>query len=191
MTVIPLLAPRSTTRDDVELVRACAEGDQLALAELHRRFAAQLWRFLSRLLGDAQEIEDLVQATFIDVWRGAAGFRGESAVKSWIFGIAHNKARRLIRGYGRKRAFLDLLTLLPQSPAPAIDDQTSDRRTLERVAELLGELSPEQRSAFVMVDLEGITTVEAARALSLRPGTLRRRLFDARRRLKKALTEVS
>lgn len=191
MTVIPLLAPRSTTREDVELVRACAQGDQLALAELHRRFAAQLWRFLSRLLGDAQEIEDLVQATFIDVWRGAGAFRGESAVKSWIFGIAHNKARRLIRGYGRRRAFLDLLTFLPQSPAPAIDDQTNDRRILERVAELLGTLSPEQRSAFVMVDLEGITTVEAARVLSLRPGTLRRRLFDARRRLKKALTEAS
>mgnify|MGYP003597474274 CR=1 FL=1 len=54
MTVIPLLAPRSTTREDVELVRACAQGDQLALAELHRRFAAQLWRFLSRLLGLGQ-----------------------------------------------------------------------------------------------------------------------------------------
>ncbi|MFO0728243.1 MAG: RNA polymerase sigma factor [Myxococcota bacterium] len=188
MTVIPL-RPVGDRRTDEERVRACSTGDASALNELWSEHAPAVWRFLGRLLGKEREIEGLVQASFIEVWRSAPRFRGESSVRVWILGIAHNKARRHLRTRGRRQAFLALLSMFPEPVSRPIDELTHDRSMVARVAELLPSLSPEQRSAFVLVDLEGVSTVDAARLLELRPGTLRRRLFDARQKLRAALEE--
>ena len=105
-TLIPL--PRDGTPlaeiSDEMLVRAIGEGDHAAMAELFDRFQAHVFRFLARMIGhDDPELDDLVQMTFVEAHRASTRFRAQSAVKTWIFGIAANVARHHIRGKRRLR----------------------------------------------------------------------------------------
>lgn len=176
------------TLSDEALIAACAAGDSAALGVLFDRFASAVCRFLTRLIGASYaEIDDLAQATFIEVWRCSPKFRGDSKARVWIFGIANNVARRHVRSRSRRLTALERFGLEPVSPERPLDEATHDRRLIERLAATLPTLTEGQRVAFVMCDLEGVPGVEAARVLGLRPGTLGRRLFEARRVLRKAL----
>src|SRR6185295_14459393 len=79
--------PRVRARADGELVAACAEGDEGALGELFDRHSASLSSFLARAASrSAIDLDDLVQQTFLLVWRSAARFAGGSSVRTWILG---------------------------------------------------------------------------------------------------------
>ena len=173
---------------DEALVAACAlDGD--ALGALFDRFHADVHRFLSRFARlDDDARDDIVQLTFLQVQRAAPRFRGTSAVKTWILGVAVNVARNEVRSLSRRGAMADGAGELA---APAIGprpDELLERRQLnDRLARAIEELSPKLRSVFLMCDVEGIPGVEVARALELREGTLWRRLHDARKQLRAAL----
>jgi RNA polymerase sigma-70 factor (ECF subfamily) len=177
-------------RGDEALLAACAAGEAPALAALFERHARPTARFVSRLLADSSEVDDLLQATFLEVWRSAGRYRGDASVHVWIFGIAYNLARRHMRGAGRRRALLELWSRQPVAHERPLDELTHDKRLVEKVVTALGALGPEHRVAVVMVDLEGVASVDAARALGVNPGTFGRRLYEARRELRDALAEV-
>lgn len=174
-------------RSDADLLADCAGGDEDALAALFDRHHATVWRFIGRLLNPATpEIDDLVQSTFIEVWKSAPRFGGRSEVRTWILGIAYNVSRRQIRSEKRRRIAMQRLAEIerePHLPEPA----WQDRLMLERLQAALQSLSPELRTAYVMCELEGAKGVDAARALGVRPGTMWRRLHDAKKRLRRAL----
>ena len=177
---------------DEAIVAACASGDTAALGLLFDRFHKDVVRFLSRLLGsDHRELDDLAQATFLEVWRAAGRFARKSTVKSWILAIAHNLARHHLRSESRRKTALSLLEHRPQKTARSQEDEVGDHLLLERLARALKTLDPLRRTAFVMCDLEEISGVDAANALGVRPGTLWRRLHEARKQLKRALEEDS
>ena len=172
------------TVSDVALVEAIAGGSRDALGQLYDRHHRTVWRFTARLLGpQGPETDDVVQSTFLQVWRSAPRFEGRSQVRSWLLGIAHNLVRRHLRDRTRRRA---AMTALASAPPPPAGDP--DRRLmLERVQAALQTLSPELRAAFVLCEFEQVRGVDAARILGVRPGTLWRRLHDARKRLRQAL----
>src|SRR5690242_580555 len=98
-----------------DLVAACATGDRQALGELFERFSVPVYRFLSRLVGAGEEsLDDLVQATFLQVLRSAAKYRQEAAVQTWIFAIAVNVVRHHCRSEGRRRSLLQRAECQPQ-----------------------------------------------------------------------------
>lgn len=189
--VIPLSAraePREVgALSDEALLAACATGDREALGLLYDRHQVIVWRFIGRLLGPgSSEVDDIVQGTFVEVWRSAARFSGRSTVRTWILGIAHNLARKDMRSRGRRRAALDALARHTEPP-PSPEGRLHDRIMLERLQLALQALSPELRATFVLCEVEGVRGVEAAQILGVRPGTVWRRLHDARRRLRRAL----
>jgi RNA polymerase sigma-70 factor (ECF subfamily) len=172
---------------DEALVAACAVGDTSALGVLFDRFQAHTRRFLARAsTARAEELDDLVQKTFLEVHRSAPKFRGGS-VRSWIFGVAINVARHQARSAGRRRAHMALFGARPQPEVERPDALAERTQLLARVNVALTELSPELREVFVLCEVEEFPGVEAARILGLREGTLRRRLHDARRRLRELL----
>ncbi len=174
---------------DAALLAGCASGDIAALGAIYDRFHMDVWRFCSRLLSPSSpELDDLVQSTFLEVWRSASNFKGRSSVKSWVFGIANNLARHHIRKESRRRS---AMALLAEAPKPTGDTGkvAEDRLMLDRLNVALRKLPHDQRVAFVMCELEELKGVEAAKALGVRPGTLWRRLHEARKALKKALEE--
>lgn len=179
--------PSAEQVSDAALVAVCAAGDQAALAVLYDRHHAQVWRFLGRLLGPGcADIDDMVQSTFVEVWRSAPRFEARSQVRSWILGISHNLARRHMRDGTRKRAAMSALKdVSAQSFEP--ESAWQDRLLLERLEAALQQLSPPLRAVFVLCDLEELKGVEAARVLGVRQGTVWRRLHDARKHLRRAL----
>ncbi len=184
--------PVAAEMSDQALVAACGVGDAAALGLLFDRYAEHVYRFLGRLRGtDTCDLDDLLQATFIEVQRGASRFRGGAAVRTWVLGVAANVARHYVRGEIRRHAAVAAWAELP-SRAPETPADTAERRQLlHRLGIALGELNDDLREAFVLCDLEDVPGVEAARVLGLRPGTLWRRLHDARRALRQAMEEQS
>jgi RNA polymerase sigma-70 factor (ECF subfamily) len=173
---------------DEALLAACATGDAAGLAALFRRHNAAVYRFLSRMAGvDDRDLDDLVQATFLAVRDAAARYRGGSSVRTWVFAIALNVARNHVRAEIRRRGARSNLEELAPSPGPALDALVDQRQALARVEAALSDLPHDLRAAFVLCALEGIPGREAAEVLGVRQGTLWRRVFEARTRLRDAL----
>ncbi len=173
---------------DMALLKACAASEPVALAALFDRYHLGLRRFLGRLCGiDDAALDDLIQTTFIEIFRSARRFKGRSLVRTWIFGIAANVARHHVRSEAR-RTKLSLAYSQYAVPSGATPDAVVEKRQLvARLGRALVSLPHHLKVVFVMCDLEGISGVEAARVLDLREGTLYRRLHEARRKLRAVL----
>jgi RNA polymerase sigma-70 factor (ECF subfamily) len=173
---------------DEALLAACAVGESAALGALFDRHNQPVFRFVSRIsCGPASDVEDLVQCTFIEVWRSAAKFRRSGSGRSWIFGIAANLTRTYVRSEVRRRKAMDGLEQRPDAAVQtgtAPDEKAAQREMIEELGRAVGELRYDERVAFVLCDLEEMPGVEAARVLGVRKGTLWRRLHDARKKLR-------
>jgi RNA polymerase sigma-70 factor (ECF subfamily) len=188
--VVPLrrVVGSPTEMSDEALLAACAVGETAALGGLFDRHHAAAARVLSRIVGStSSEIDDLVQITFLEVWRSSARFRGDAAVRSWILGVAANVARHHVRGEIRRRSVLAGLADRPERATARPDDQVARAELLQLLGEALTELSHDLRIAFVLCDLEDVPGVDAARALGVRVGTMWRRVHAARKALRRAL----
>jgi RNA polymerase sigma factor (sigma-70 family) len=170
---------------DEALLAACGVGDTAALGALFDRHHEAIYRLISRLLRtEPAAIDDLVQQTFLELWRSAKKFSGHGAVRSWMFGIAANTVRHHIRGAVRRRA---ALAEVPAPPAAGTPHDAALRAQQVHRLIALEALPDDLRVVYVMCDLEEVPGVEAARVLGLRSGTLWRRLHEARRALREAI----
>jgi len=171
---------------DEALLASCGVGDSAALGALFDRHHDAVYRLVSRLLrGEPAETDDLVQTTFLEAWKSAHTYSGRGSVKSFLFGIAANTARRHFRSAKRRRAAYADWPEPPRSGTP--DDAAVRAQQVARLAAALDELPLDLRTAYVLCDLEDLPGVEAARVLGIRAGTLWRRLHDARRALRDAI----
>jgi RNA polymerase sigma-70 factor (ECF subfamily) len=173
---------------DEALLAACGTGDANALGALFDRFHEAVFRFAGRLsTTDEMARDDLVQATFLEVRRTAASFRGGSTVRTWIFGVAANVARHALRSERRARVrdarYLDHAASAPMQ----VDEQVEQRRLLALVEEALATLPRDQQVAFILCDLEHLPGGEVARVLDIPEGTLWRRLHTARKAMRAAI----
>jgi RNA polymerase sigma-70 factor, ECF subfamily len=175
---------RDDTRSDAELVAAIAADDRGALRELYTRHAPWLLARLRRRAADEGLVTEVVQDTFVAVWKGARRYDGRGEVAAWIWGIG---VRRLI-GALRKR------TPVPVDRAPSDALVTSaEEQVLLGVehgdlAGALNSLSPELRAVVQATVLDGLTTREAGRLLGIPAGTVKTRMMRARLELRGALT---
>ena len=187
--LVPLHRVRGAVDElsDRALVSAVAEGDQAALGALYDRFHRDVFRFVARL---ARDVDDLVQATFLEAHRSAPRFRGESAVKTWLFGIALNLARTQVRGEARKARALEALGAEPVAGAAAASDALELEQRRRLVAAAIDALTPALREAYVLCVIEEVPGKEAARVLGIREASLWRRLSDAREALRAAIEEM-
>jgi RNA polymerase sigma factor (sigma-70 family) len=173
---------------DEALVSAAAARDSAALGALFDRFAADVHRFLGRIAGRyAADLDDLVQATFLEVYRSSARFDRRSSVKTWIFGIAVNVARHHRRSEGRRRATLQRFSTIGGGSQARPDAAIDRNRQLERLAHALDDLSEPLRVAYVLCVVEELTAREAATALDTSEGTVWRRVHEARAELRRRL----
>ncbi|MFD2094042.1 RNA polymerase sigma factor [Blastococcus deserti] len=172
---------------DADLVTALAGGDRSALAELYARHAPWLVLRLTRRCADRSLVDEVVQDTFVAVWRGAGRWDGRGEVAAWIWGIG---IRRLLDALRRRPA-----------PMTAWDEWHQDETQLQESAEervllavqygdlggALDRLSPELRAVVQATVLDGLTTREAARLLGIPSGTVKTRMMRAKAQLREAL----
>jgi RNA polymerase sigma factor (sigma-70 family) len=174
---------------DRALISALAEGDQAALGALYDRFQRDVYRFVARL-SSATDADDFVQMTFLEAYRSAARFRGEAAVKTWLFGIAANLVRNHYRGAQRKQRAHDSLQVMPRRPPTDPGEAISREQQRQWLARAIATLSPALREAYVLWVIEEVPGKEAAHALGVREASLYRRLTDARNAIRAAIEEM-
>lgn len=183
---------------DLELVRSAQAGNMGAFEDLIKRYKTRLTRYLSTILRDAGETEDVVQETFIKAYLGLKGFRGESSFSTWFFRIGINTARRsLVRN--RRRHFqltepAGDVTGNEQHSGAETDFDTPEskmetRQFLDLLDAALDHLPAEQRESFVLRELEGLSYEEIAEKMHCPVGTVRSRIHRARDTIAAALKE--
>jgi RNA polymerase sigma-70 factor (ECF subfamily) len=183
---------RARERTDPELVRAVGDGDLAALGELYDRYARDVWRAVRRTLDRPADAEDIVHAVFVGLPKIAPSYDGRASARAWLIGIGLRLAHRHRRGAGRLvRALVAFAQTL--SGGATHDDpesHASDRQELRALEEALAALSPKKREVFALVEIDGLSTDEVARALGIPTATVRTRLHHARRELANAMDEA-
>jgi RNA polymerase sigma-70 factor (ECF subfamily) len=175
---------------DAELLRRHVGGDREAFGELFRRHRGRLWAVAVRTLADPEDAAEAVQDAMIKAYQGAASFRGNSAVTTWLHRIVVNACLDRIRASGRRPTVPladDDAHALPAPVDAATDPQQAALRlTVHRA---LAELPFDQRAVLVYVDMLGYPVEEVAAILKVRPGTVKSRASRARKRLAARLPE--
>ncbi|MDQ3029724.1 MAG: RNA polymerase sigma factor [Actinomycetota bacterium] len=169
---------------DAELLLAVAEGDRPALAELYRRHAPWLTMRLQRRCTDPDVVDQVVQDTFLAVWRRPDSYRGSGEVAAWLWGIA---VRRLIDAF-RRRGARRRLPLFVATSSPSAEELVLLGVEHGDLAGALRRLSPELRAVIQAVVLDGLDHREAGRLLGVPATTVKSRLFRARAQLREELT---
>jgi RNA polymerase sigma-70 factor (ECF subfamily) len=178
----------SETRSDGELLRAvAADADRRAFEELYRRYAPWLRARLRGRCADLGVVDDVVQETFLAVWRGKARYREEGDVAGWLWRIGSRRLVDALRGDGARGRLRQALARLRHR-----DEVSAEERVLAGVehgdlAGALVRLSPELRAVLQATVIDGLSTREAAVLLGIPPGTVKTRAMRARKQLRKAL----
>ncbi|MEW2494713.1 RNA polymerase sigma factor SigM [Streptomyces nodosus] len=178
---------------DQDLLALHVEGDPDAFGELVRRHRDRLWAVALRTLGDREEAADAVQDALVSAYRAAHTFRGRSAVTTWLHRITVNACLdRARKAASRRTSPVDDTERLEQLLEPYESASApAERNDLHReLLEALATLPTDQRAALVLVDMQGYPVAEAARILSVPPGTVKSRCARGRARLLPLLTHL-
>lgn len=174
---------------DEALIRRIAAGDQGAMGELYGRHSGRAFRFLLRLVRDQSLAEDLLGDVFVDVWQQASRFEARASVPTWLLSIARFKALSALRR--RPHAALDpevAEAIADEADTPEVSLQKADKAGALR--RCLDALSREHREVVDLVYYHERSVEEAARVLGIPEGTVKTRMFHARKRLSELLSRA-
>lgn len=174
---------------DIVLLRAVADRDRNAFELLYRRHAAWLTVRLRYRCADETLVDDVVQETFLAVWRGSARPESESAggVPGWLWRIASRRLVDALRGHGARARLTRALGQRPRVDAPSAEEQVLTGLAHGDLAGALARLSPELRAVLQATVLDGLSTRETAALLGIPAGTVKTRAMRARRQLREEL----
>jgi len=162
------------------LVARCVAGDEQAWAWLYSRHARTIAHFLRRLGVAPDALEDALQEVFLQAFRSLDKFRGEAAIKTWLYRLAVTQARRTREKARFARRIRQLLMLEVTAEGDWGDEEPHRAERLLQAA--LSQLSAIEREAFVLYELEGQSGVELAAIFRCPEATVYRRLHDARKK---------
>jgi RNA polymerase sigma-70 factor, ECF subfamily len=172
--------------DDDGLIAAVAGGDDTALRELFSRHAPWLAARLRAVL-PAADVEDVLQETFLAVWRGAASYRPAGAAGGWLWGIARRQAALLLRRRGPAELALPAGITAGLRPGSGPAEAALSRAELDRAVAALGPPGGAEREVWRLLYVEDRPVAEVARLMGIPEGTVKSRAYRVRRRLRAAL----
>lgn len=178
------MAGSAELQTDASLVAATAAGDRDALGQLYARHAGWLLLRLQRRCADPALVDEVVQDTFLAVWRGAHSFVGTGEAAAWIWGIG---IRRLVDALRRRPAAALDITRVPDPLEVSAEERVLIGIEYGDLGGALNRLSPELRAVVQATVLDGLTTGEAAKLLGIPRGTVKTRMMRARAVLREEL----
>ena len=183
--------------EEAMFVARLQANEDAAYDELVRTYSASLFHVAYRMLGEPAEASDAVQEIFLKVFRNIGGFKGEAALKTWVFRIAFSELLNRLRWWRRRHRFATMsLDEQPNgtgighsvpSPSPTPEQMLQSKEQETAIHQALGRLSKDHRSIIVLRDIEGFSYNEIADVLGVSIGTVKSRLARARSDLKKSL----
>src|SRR6266850_1768471 len=195
------VATRPHTDRDHDLVEVLRLRELSATETLVTRYGERAYRLASRITGNGQDAEEVVQDAFWSVIRKIDTFRAESAFGSWLYRIVANAAYQKLRGRPYRRHDISLDEVLPLldeagrhvAPAvdwsPSVDDPSIQVELRTALTAAIDELPPAYRVVFVLRDVEGQSNAEIADVLGLSIAVVKTRVHRARLFLRKRLTD--
>ena len=165
---------------ELQLLREFKEGKREAFTQLYLRYRQRVYAYCLRMLGSADEAEDLFQEVFIRVWQRAYQFTEERSLSGWIFTIAHNLCLNRIRDRKEHSSIDDYSDLAAETPAFGEDWS-------QRIQEALEQVPPENREPFVLFEYQGMTYQEISEVMKLTIAAVKSRIYRAREELRKIL----
>jgi len=179
------LAKISPFEGDFDLLAAIAGGNRLALEQLYHDYHRRLARFLSRFTSRYENVEEIINDTFMVVWQSAKDFRNASQVSTWIFGIAYRTALKSLRRQKHHAAALSL----DESPEQIVDPE-ADAEVQDWITHGLNCLTVEHRLTLELAYRMGHSLEEIAAITETPVGTVKARMFHARRKLREYLPAI-
>jgi RNA polymerase sigma-70 factor (ECF subfamily) len=183
------------TRTDEELVASSMAGDQESFNQLILRWERPIYALAYRTLGREEDARDVCQETFLRAFRALPGFKGQAKFSSWLYRIALNLCRDLLRKQRRTPVVqlpedTDLSEVAAlREPAESIEDLVGRRMLSETVAEAMALLPEEQRTAVLLKEYHGMTFQEIAELQGCPLSTVKTRLYQGLNVLRRHLKE--
>lgn len=180
-------AETGTEESGDDLLERLRRSEPAAVGTVYDRHHAAIRAFSRRLVGDDTAAEDLVHEVFVTLPSAIRRFRGQSSLRTFLISVAVNHARHHVRSAARRRAAMQRFA---SEEAPDATDRHADPRRYElaqALSKALDTVPLKQRVAFVLCDVEGHTSAEAALIAGVPEATVRTRLFHARKRLRDCL----
>ena len=182
------MQPEQTEISDVDLLKAVARKEQLALAQIYDRYRQVLFGLLIRILKNREESEDVLQEVFIQVWRRAADFdetRGRPF--TWLVTLTRSRAIDRLRSLAAR----DRVAIAgARDESEQMSDAVSDAFRAEQrglITSALAQLPEEQKSALLLAYYEGLTQSEIAKHLGAPLGTIKTRMRSGMIKLRELL----
>ena len=170
--------------EDHALARRAGLGDRDAFALIVTRHGPALYRFVSRLLDEPADVEDTLQETFLDAWRGLSGFRGDASLQTWLFTLARRRAQTHFKRLpaSGSRPHVDVTDVTDQLPARNADPADVHRQQdlLAALDAALRMLPPRQRSVWILREVEDFTYADIATVMAVSTTAVRGLLERAR-----------
>lgn len=184
---------------DEEAASETQRGNQYAFRVLVERYSRPIFRLAFRMTGNEQDAEDLVQETFLRVYKYIDNFDGRASFSTWIYRIATNcsldflRARKVRAQLNADMSKNDSANWLEQIAAnePSPDRLTQSGRIAVRMTVALAELTEPERAAFVLRHYEGRSIDEIASNLGVRQGAAKQAIFRAVQKLRRSLAPES
>jgi RNA polymerase sigma-70 factor (ECF subfamily) len=183
---------------EAALIERCACGEESACAELVATHQRMVFSLAMHLMGDRDEALDVSQEVFLRVFRTLSSFRGQSALRTWIYRIVINQARNRQRWWRRRHraSQVSLDEHLQQfgefeSKGEVLPDRLlASKETASKIWQALERLPFDQRTALVLREIDGLRYEEIAFSLGVAVGTVKSRLTRARQSLRADLLGI-
>ncbi len=179
--------------DENEIIKRARDGDEKAFEYIVKKYQNRVANLIFKIIGDQDIVEDLTQEVFLRVMESLKDYKFGSAIYTWIYRITVNICIDEIRKRQRSRAYsLDnILSQNPKSePSYSPVERTFERREMREIIEnAISKLPTEYKTVIVLREFEDLSYEEIAKILKIRVGTVKSRIFRARKLLAEYLKE--
>jgi RNA polymerase sigma-70 factor (ECF subfamily) len=180
----------SSVANDVELLKAIAARDEAALAQLYDRYRVILFGLLMRILNNREEAEDVLQETFLQVWRRAGDFdESRGRPFTWLVTLARSRGIDRLRTLAARER---VAVAGARDEAEVVSDAATDAFRSEQrgvVANALDQLPDEQKQTLLLAYFDGLTQSEIAARLNAPLGTVKTRMRTGMMKLRELLAD--
>jgi RNA polymerase sigma-70 factor (ECF subfamily) len=176
--------------DDRKVVRAAVDGDEDAFADLVRRHSGGLHRAVARIVLDDEEAWDVVQMAFIKAWQRLDKYDPRWSFSTWLYRIGTNLAIDLVRSRASRQKAHRAGGEHQLRLVGGVDETASrlDHGEVDGILrDLVRFLTPQQRSAFILREVEDLETADVAKILGCSAATVRNHVFQARKTLRREI----
>ena len=174
---------------ELKLIRLTVIHDPVAMTELYDLYLPRLKRFLRGITGDSEIIEELVNDVMFTVWQQADRFRGDSAVSTWILGIAYRKGIDAVRKTKRYKTVISQM-FEPDSAHHALHHEINELTARHDLDILMADLSVEQRAVAELSFDFGYSYPEISKILDIPVNTVKTRMYYARKTMQGSLRDT-